>query len=70
MSKTFNLNSSSDMHKFNEHLKKAALEEAQNSICENGIELECPHCHKQVKVKPGINTCAYCRNKIDINLKF
>lgn len=68
MAKTYDLSKKSDMRKFAKDLERDAMDLAKESICENGIEIECPHCGKTISVVPGLNTCAFCNNEIDVNL--
>lgn len=68
MSKTYDLSKSSDMHEFEKDLEQECMDIASESISQNGIEIECPHCQKTIIVFPGLNICEFCNNEINVEM--
>ena len=54
-----------DADQFLSDLMRDAVAAAEEDIEESGVEIECPHCGKPVRVFPGSNTCPHCQNEIE-----
>ena len=59
MPKKYDITKQSDMKKLEEELKREGLKQAKKAIRQKGIEIECPNCHKTVRIKPG-GKCPSC----------
>lgn len=69
MSKKYNLGKKSDMRKFQKDLEKEMYNLAKDSLSDESFEINCPHCNESIKVHEGLNTCDFCQNQINIDLK-
>lgn len=49
-------------------LERAVREAAASAATDLVYDVECPHCGKQISIKPGISNCPYCGTDIDLNL--
>lgn len=70
MTKTFNLNSKSDMNKFKNHLLDQVHDIAKNNLSSRTYDIECPKCKYSFSAIKGLNVCPYCQNEIDLQLEF
>ena len=68
MPKTYDLSKKADMRKLAKALESNLVDLAKDGIADNGVEIECPHCGKSILVTPGLNTCAFCKNEINVTL--
>ncbi|MEG1437403.1 MAG: hypothetical protein RR343_02790 [Oscillospiraceae bacterium] len=68
MDKKYNISSSSDMRRLKKDLEKSIMDQATSAILKQQYNVECPHCHSQVKVSAGISTCPMCGDQIDLQV--
>ena len=64
MSKKYDLSKKSDMRRFEKDLEKEVMDVAKKSISESGLDIECPHCGKTIRVQLGDNICEHCGNQV------
>ena len=69
MPRKYNISSKSDMRRLirdmQKDVKKAVAKEARST----SYTVNCPHCLKKIKLKPGQNHCPYCQNFIRLNIQ-
>lgn len=54
--------------KFDERgLERAIMDTARRAVS-SGIDLECPHCHRKIKVRGGENRCPFCGGGVVLNM--
>lgn len=68
MAKKYNINSKSDMRRFQKDLEKIVKDEAVSTVMKEKYEVTCPHCQANIKVPVGKSSCPNCRNPIDLKL--
>ena len=68
MSKSFDLNSKSDMKKFGKRLEKTVMDKAHTAILKKKYDVKCPNCKKPITIPVGKSTCPMCRKTIDFKL--
>lgn len=68
MSKNYNLNSKSDMRRFERDLNKSVQNMAVNALHSQAITVKCPHCKRSFSARSGANTCPFCRKSVDLKL--
>ena len=49
-------------------LERAVRDAAASAANDLSYDVECPHCGKQISIKPGKSTCPYCGTAIDLSL--
>lgn len=64
MSKTYDLGSQSDMHRFMSDIEKELKSQAMEEVVTSFHDFECPSCNRMIKVKVGQNTCPHCKQEI------
>lgn len=72
MARKYNLNSASDMRRFQKDLTNQVESIAVNSLYQRSYNITCPHCSAQISIPPGKSFCPVCRNEInlDLNINF
>lgn len=70
MSKKYNLNSKSDMRKFQRDLEKTVMHKAKSAIMKKQFDVTCPHCQSKVNIPAGKSLCPSCRKQIDFKINF
>ena len=68
MSKKFNLNSSADVRRLKRALESAASDLVTEAAEELAYDVECPHCHKTVRIATGKHPCPECGEPIVLNI--
>lgn len=68
MPKKYNLNSKSDMRKFQKDLENSILDSARKSVSLGRYDINCPHCKMLFSAKKGMNVCPHCRKTVDLKL--
>lgn len=69
MSKNYDLSKKSDMRRFMKDLEKEAFEIGKESISKNGLDIECPHCGKEIHAPLGLSTCPKCGGEINLSFQ-
>lgn len=54
----------------NSNFEDEIMDAVKNSVKDEEFDLECPHCSKQISVKVGKNKCPYCKNIVNVELKW
>lgn len=68
MSKTYKLNSKSNMKKFETDLMNDILSKAEADLYQRSYDIKCPNCNAPISAKPGRNFCSICGEEINLNL--
>jgi hypothetical protein len=64
MAKKYKLTSKSDMRRFQKDMEKQLFDSIANRL----YDVQCPHCQRNVRVKPGLSPCPMCREEIDLHI--
>ena len=70
MAKKYDIMKKSDMNRFKRDLMKDITGSIRNQAMKMKHSAKCPHCDHSVAVSAGSNICPYCRNGINLNIKF
>jgi len=70
MSKKYNIGKKSDMRKLNRDLKNQADEIVKDAAKTMKVDIECPHCKEDIKVKSGKNACPHCDRNIELDVSY
>ena len=70
MARTYDLFKKSDMNR----LQRDLMSDIKGSVRKQAMSMKydttCPHCNRSIAVAAGGNICPFCRNGIDLNIKF
>jgi DNA-directed RNA polymerase subunit RPC12/RpoP len=69
MSKSFDLSNKSDMRRFQKELTALPKKLVEEQL-KKGIDTKCPNCSKTITIRPNMNVCRYCGQKISAQVSY
>ncbi len=66
----YKASSKSDMNKWAKDVEKSLYADVKQQAQKDTYDIECPHCGKEVSVKPGETPCPACGETVKLELNF
>ncbi len=58
-----------DLQKMGKIIEEKVKKQLPELVKDKLIPLECPHCHAEISVKPGVSVCPACGGEIDLTIR-
>ncbi|WP_088033544.1 hypothetical protein [Evansella clarkii] len=69
MARKYNIGKKSDMRRFTKDLEKSITNQFEKAVHTSKFDYKCPNCNRNIKISSGMNTCPYCSQTIQFNVK-